>query len=86
VFDNRCEALTYNLRLNENKEDLEDKLELSIQYLKKLGPEYINEVFKYSRWIFDLDRNMAFEVCSISEYQRGSLINLISLYILDLYF
>jgi hypothetical protein len=82
MFDSRCRALTCNLRLSENEEDMEDKLDPSIQYLKKLGPEYINEVFKYSRWIFDLDSNMAFEVCSISE----SMTNLISIYIVDLHF
>jgi hypothetical protein len=86
MFDGRYEALAYNLRLSENEEDLEDKLDPSIQYLKKLGPEYINEVFKYSRWIFDLDSNMAFEVCTISKYKRGSMINLVSIFILDLHF
>jgi hypothetical protein len=42
--------------------DMEDKLDPSIQYLRKLGPEYIDQVFNYARWIFDADSDMAFEV------------------------
>lgn len=49
-------------RLSENELDMEDKLDPSIQYLRKLGPEYIDEIFKYARWIFDVDSGMAFEV------------------------
>lgn len=41
---------------------MEDKLGPSIQYLQKLGPEYIDQVFTYARWIFDLDSEMAFQV------------------------
>ncbi|KAF9472733.1 hypothetical protein BDN70DRAFT_886627 [Pholiota conissans] len=55
-------ALELLKELSASEDDLEDKLSPSIQYLKKLGPEYIGEVFKYSRWIFDLDSNMAFEI------------------------
>ncbi|KJA16870.1 hypothetical protein HYPSUDRAFT_46906 [Hypholoma sublateritium FD-334 SS-4] len=48
--------------LSTDAEDLEDKLSPSINYLQKLGPEYIETVFKGSRWIFDVDSNMAFEI------------------------
>ncbi|KIK46552.1 hypothetical protein CY34DRAFT_9566 [Suillus luteus UH-Slu-Lm8-n1] len=41
---------------------MRDKLDPSIFYLRKLGPEYINQVFESSRWIFEEDRHMAFEI------------------------
>lgn len=50
-------------RLSEKSTDVEDKLRPSISYLQKLGPEYLDQIFKYSRWIFDQDADMAFEVC-----------------------
>lgn len=49
-------------RLSEKETDMRDKLDPSISYLRKLGPEYINQVFESSRWIFEEDRHMAFEV------------------------
>ena len=50
------------LRLSEKETDMEDKLSPSISYLQKLGPEYIDQVFESSRWIFEQDRDMAFQV------------------------
>ncbi|OJA19406.1 hypothetical protein AZE42_12726 [Rhizopogon vesiculosus] len=50
------------LRLSEKETDMEDKLSASISYLQKLGPEYINQVFESSRWIFEQDRDMAFQI------------------------
>jgi len=41
---------------------MEDKLDPSIQYLRKLGSDYVDVVFKYAKWIFDADSNLAFEV------------------------
>jgi Vam6/Vps39-like protein vacuolar protein sorting-associated protein 39 len=49
-------------RLSEKESDMEDKLSPSIRYLQKLGPENVHQVFESSRWIFDMDSNMAFEV------------------------
>jgi Vam6/Vps39-like protein vacuolar protein sorting-associated protein 39 len=43
---------------------MEDKLSPSIHYLQKLGPEHMQQVFESSRWMFDMDSNMAFEVGS----------------------
>lgn len=51
-----------SIRLSTLEDDMEDKLDPSIQYLQKLGPEYIDEVFRYARWIFDTDKDMAFQV------------------------
>lgn len=50
------------LRLSDEEEDKEDKLQPSILYLQKLGPEYMDLVFSSSRWMFDVDSNMAFQV------------------------
>ncbi|PPQ95740.1 hypothetical protein CVT26_015866, partial [Gymnopilus dilepis] len=55
-------ALELLKELSEDETDMEDKLEPSIHYLQKLGPEYIDLVFRYSRWIFDLDPEMAFQI------------------------
>jgi hypothetical protein len=34
----------------------------SISYLQKLGPEHLEQIFESSKWIFDEDRDIAFEV------------------------
>lgn len=41
---------------------MRDKLEPSIIYLQRLGPEHLDQIFKSSRWLFDQDADMAFEV------------------------
>ncbi len=51
-----------SFRLSDEEEDMLDKLQPSIFYLQRLGPEYLELIFMASRWIFDADRNMAFEV------------------------
>ena len=52
-------------RLSERSTDIKDKLRPSIVYLQKLGPEYLDIIFKFSRWVFERDADMAFEVCHI---------------------
>ena len=47
---------------------MDDKLSPSIHYLQKLGPEYIDQVFKYARWVLDTDQDMGFQACSQSIY------------------
>lgn len=41
---------------------MDDKLDPSIRYLQKLGPEHIDQIFTSSRWIFNLDSDRAFQV------------------------
>ncbi|KIJ89777.1 hypothetical protein K443DRAFT_15793 [Laccaria amethystina LaAM-08-1] len=43
---------------------LQHKLEpsISITYLKKLGPEHIKQIFESSRWVFSMDKNLAFKI------------------------
>ena len=49
-------------RLSEKEDDMRDKLGPSISYLQKLGPEYLDQIFESARWVFEQDREMAFEV------------------------
>ncbi|KAG7444850.1 uncharacterized protein BT62DRAFT_970791 [Guyanagaster necrorhizus] len=55
-------ALELLKQLSDEEEDMLDKLRPSIFYLQRLGPEYLDLIFMASRWIFDADRNMAFEI------------------------
>jgi hypothetical protein len=68
-FDCSC-GLIASHRLSEKETDMRDKLDPSISYLRKLGPEYINQVLESSRWIFETDRHMAFEVILVHMYSR----------------
>jgi len=67
LLDCSC-GLIASHRLSEKETDMRDKLDPSISYLRKLGPEYINQVFESSRWIFEADRHMAFEVILVHIY------------------
>ncbi|KAJ7123344.1 vacuolar sorting protein 39 domain 2-domain-containing protein [Mycena filopes] len=42
--------------------DIEDKLRPSIDYLQRLGPEHLDEIFVSSRWIFEKDSSIAFQI------------------------
>ncbi|KAF9448658.1 hypothetical protein P691DRAFT_668993 [Macrolepiota fuliginosa MF-IS2] len=55
-------ALQLLRELSERTSDVEDKLRPSITYLQKLGPEYLDHIFQYSRWMFEQDADMAFEI------------------------
>jgi len=44
--------------------DMKDKLGPSITYLQRLGPEYLDTIFRYSKWILDENTEMALEVSS----------------------
>lgn len=72
------------LRLSEKETDMEDKLSPSISYLQKLGPEYIDQVFESSRWIFEQDRDMAFQVILIL-FSFCSLLRTSNFFIEDIY-
>ncbi|KAG6916169.1 hypothetical protein DXG01_008142 [Tephrocybe rancida] len=57
-----AQALSLLRELGEKEEDLEDKLSPSIQYLQKLGPEHLQQIFESSRWVFSTDPNLGFEI------------------------
>ena len=41
---------------------MDDKMDPSIHYLQKLGPEHLDQIFTSSRWIFNLDPDRALQV------------------------
>ena len=41
---------------------MDDKLRPSISYLQRLGPEYLDQIFKHSRWVLEQDADLGFEV------------------------
>ena len=43
---------------------MRDKLMPSVNYLQRLGPEHHDLIFEHSRWVFEQDTDIAFEVCS----------------------
>ncbi|KAG6884985.1 hypothetical protein C0993_006817 [Termitomyces sp. T159_Od127] len=57
-----AQALALLRELGEKEADVEDKLSPTIQYLQKLGPEHLQQIFESSRWVFAVDSNMAFDI------------------------
>ena len=51
--------------LSQNEDNVREKLQPTVTYLQKLGEEYIDQVFKYSRWVFQQDQDIALEVRSM---------------------
>ena len=43
---------------------MKDRLGPSIAYLQRLGPEYLDTIFQYSKWILAENSEMALEVSS----------------------
>jgi hypothetical protein len=50
------------LSLCQKETDVRDNLDPSISYLRKLSPQYINQVFESSRETLEVDCRMALEV------------------------
>lgn len=50
------------LSLCQKETDVTDTLDPSISYLRKLSPQYINQVFESSRGTFEVDCRMALEI------------------------
>ncbi|KAI6108169.1 hypothetical protein F5141DRAFT_100478 [Pisolithus sp. B1] len=57
-----AKALALLQQLSEKEDDVRDKLSPTISYLQKLGSEYLDQVFKSARWVFDQDREMGLQV------------------------
>lgn len=49
-------------RLSEKEEDKRDKLMPSVNYLQRLGPEHLDQIFRAARWVIDEDADIGFEV------------------------
>jgi hypothetical protein len=52
------------LRLSEKETDVEAKVRPTVTYLQRLGPEYLAQVYEYSKWVLAQDREIGFEVSS----------------------
>ena len=59
---NRSSANMIICRLSEKETDPHDKLMPTVNYLQRLGPEHLEQIFEHSRWVFEQDRDIAFEV------------------------
>ncbi|KIK62434.1 hypothetical protein GYMLUDRAFT_41874 [Collybiopsis luxurians FD-317 M1] len=55
-------ALDLLRQLGEKEEDIEERLYDSIQYMRKLGPEYEDQVFDSARWVIEQDSTRALEI------------------------
>ncbi|TDL20794.1 hypothetical protein BD410DRAFT_750406 [Rickenella mellea] len=55
-------ALALLKRLSEKESDKEDRLRPTVTYLQKLGPEYLDQIFESSRWVFEQDPDLGFEI------------------------
>lgn len=51
-------------RLSDKETDMQDKLMPIVNYLQRLGPENLDQIFEHSRWVLEQDRDIGFEVRS----------------------
>ncbi|KAF8127072.1 hypothetical protein EV363DRAFT_1518382 [Boletus edulis] len=70
-----AKALKLLQQLSEREDAMRDKLGPSISYLQKLGPEYLDQIFESARWVFEQDREIAFEIFTSddAELPRGTV-------------
>ncbi|KZT07657.1 uncharacterized protein LAESUDRAFT_742773 [Laetiporus sulphureus 93-53] len=62
-------ALNLLRELSEKETDMREKLTPSVNYLQRLGPEYLEEIFSSARWIFEQDADIAFEIFTSEEVE-----------------
>ncbi|KAI0035408.1 hypothetical protein K488DRAFT_43415 [Vararia minispora EC-137] len=60
-------ALELLQKLSEKEADMEDKLRPSILYLQRLGPEHLDQIFKYSKWVLEQNADHGFEIFTSEE-------------------
>ncbi|KAI0635691.1 hypothetical protein C8Q77DRAFT_1277165 [Trametes polyzona] len=60
-------ALSLLRQLSEKETDMRDKLMPTVNYLQRLGPEHLDQIFEHSRWVFEQDRDIAFEIFTSEE-------------------
>lgn len=67
-------------RLAKEEEDPLDRYPPIIRYLQKLGPDHLNTIFDFSRWIFGEDPSRAVTVSIIADpdvvYKTESCVDL----------
>ncbi|KAF9236310.1 hypothetical protein BU15DRAFT_89236 [Melanogaster broomeanus] len=57
-----AKALKLLQQLSNKEDDARDKARPTISYLRKLGPEYIDQIFESAHWVFEQDQVMAFKI------------------------
>ncbi|TFL04184.1 hypothetical protein BDV98DRAFT_591033 [Pterulicium gracile] len=62
-------ALALLRELSEKESNPQDKVEPSIRYLQKLGPEHLDHIFETSRWVFAEDEDMGLEIYTSEELE-----------------
>ncbi|OJT15140.1 Vam6/Vps39-like protein [Trametes pubescens] len=62
-------ALSLLRQLSEKETDERDKLGPTVSYLQRLGPEHIYQIFEHSRWVFEHNRDIAFEIFTSEEVE-----------------
>ncbi|KAI0370322.1 hypothetical protein BV20DRAFT_1121321 [Pilatotrama ljubarskyi] len=62
-------ALSLLRQLSEKETDIHDKLMPTVSYLQRLGPEHLDQIFEHSRWVFDQDRDIGFEIFTSEEVE-----------------
>ncbi|KAG9105705.1 Vacuolar morphogenesis protein 6 [Ceratobasidium sp. 392] len=72
-----AKALNLLRELAQSEDDPLDKYDPSIRYLQKLGPEYLDLIFKSARWIFEAKPDMAFNIFTAEEVElpRGAVVD-----------
>ncbi|KAG8694933.1 Vacuolar morphogenesis protein 6 [Ceratobasidium sp. 395] len=70
-----AKALDLLRQLAQSEDDPLDKYDPSIRYLQKLGPEYLDLIFKSARWIFEAKPDLAFNIFTAEEVElpRGAV-------------
>ncbi|KDN50624.1 hypothetical protein RSAG8_01122, partial [Rhizoctonia solani AG-8 WAC10335] len=64
-----AKALDLLFDLSKEEYDPLDKYQPSIRYLQKLGPEYLELIFKSARWLFEEKPDMAFDIFTAEEVE-----------------
>ncbi|KAI0649291.1 hypothetical protein C8Q79DRAFT_949834 [Trametes meyenii] len=60
-------ALGLLRQLSEKEVDMRDKLMPTVNYLQRLGPEHLDQIFEHSKWVFEQDHDIAFEIFTSEE-------------------
>ncbi|CUA75985.1 hypothetical protein RSOLAG22IIIB_01989 [Rhizoctonia solani] len=67
-----AKALDLLFDLSREEEDPLDKYQPSIRYLQKLGPQYLELIFKSAHWLFEEKPDMAFDIFTAEEVELPS--------------
>ena len=52
----------------------------TVNYLQRLGPEHLDQIFEHSKWVFEQDRDIAFEVASHHIHRRLEVLCIVQIF------